>query len=60
LSWIGTNGTTGSSSLNFLGRPLKFLITKLKILELHQKKFEKPQILKQYPQHYFPHVKPPK
>jgi hypothetical protein len=22
--------------------------------------FENPQILKQYPQHYFPHVKPPK
>jgi hypothetical protein len=45
---------------NNLKKPLKFLRKKLKILELHQNKFENPQILKQYPQHYFPHVKPPK
>jgi hypothetical protein len=37
-----------------LGQPLKLLRTKLKILELHQNKFENPQILKQYPQQYFP------
>jgi hypothetical protein len=42
------------SSLNFLGKPLKFLRTKLKILEFHQNKFKNPQILKQYPQDYFP------
>jgi hypothetical protein len=60
LSWVGTNGTTTSSSLFFLGKPLKILRTKLKILELHQNKFENPQILKQYPNIIFPHVKPPK
>jgi len=53
LPWVGTNGTTSSSSPNNLGKPLKFLRRKLKILELHQNKFENPQILKQYPQHYF-------
>jgi hypothetical protein len=37
-----------------LGKPLKFLRKKLKILELHRNKFKTPQILKQYPPHYFP------
>ncbi len=36
----------------FLEKPLKLLRTKLKILKLHQNKFENAQILKQYPQHY--------
>jgi hypothetical protein len=44
----------------FLGKPLKFLIRKLKILELHQNKFGDPQILKQYLNIISPHVKPPK
>jgi hypothetical protein len=40
-----TSGTTSSSSLKiFLGKPLKFLITKLKILKLYHNKFENPQI----------------
>jgi hypothetical protein len=32
-----------------LGKPLKFLRTKLNILKLCQNKFENPHILKQYP-----------
>jgi len=45
----------------FLEKPLKFLKTKLKILELHQNKYENPQIKKIYtPNIIFPHVKPPK
>jgi hypothetical protein len=37
-----------------LGKQFKILRTKLKILEFHQNKFKNPQILKQYPTHYFP------
>jgi hypothetical protein len=37
-----------------LGKLAKFLWTKLKILELHQNKFENSQIWKQYSHHYFP------
>jgi len=48
LPWVGKNRTTSSSSLKKnLGKPLKFLRTKLKILELHQNKFLNPQIFKQ-------------
>jgi hypothetical protein len=54
LPWVGTNGTASSSSLIYLGKPFKILRTKLKILEFHQNKFKNPQILKQYPTHYFP------
>jgi hypothetical protein len=39
LPWVGTNGTTSSSSLNVFEKTPKFLRTKLKILELHQNKF---------------------
>ncbi len=40
VKWCKQNGTTSSSSLNVFGKPLKFLRTKLKILELHQNKFQ--------------------
>jgi hypothetical protein len=42
VKWCKQNGTS-SNSLIFLEKPLKLLRTKLKILQLHQIKFEIPK-----------------
>ncbi len=60
LNDVNKMGQQVQIHLIFLKKPLKFLKAKLRILELHQNKFEDPQILKQCLEHYFPHVKPSK